>query len=200
MDDHPGAGPGPDTIGRWTHCFEPGRQDWETSAVAALLHAGRGSALCDTSAGYLWGLIRSAPHPIRVVVPAARRVRDVEGVLISRSRHAPDRVDPLAWPHRTKAGRRDREYEWRVVAEIDGRLGHGGWLDVQRDRRRDRAATVAGRTTLRCYWTDLVPTACELALEVAQVLRAKGWEGRPRGCHSACPVGAAAASWNIGPR
>ncbi|NUO90774.1 MAG: hypothetical protein HOQ18_08115, partial [Dermatophilaceae bacterium] len=85
-------------------------------------------------------------------------------------------------------------------AEIDGRLGHGGWLDVQRDGRRDRAATVAGRTTLRCYWTDLVPTACELALEVAQVLRAKGWEGRPRGCHSACPVGAAAASWNIGPR
>lgn len=281
--------------GRWTTVHPgvyqtmPGRQDWETSAVAALLHAGRGSALCDTSAGYLWGLIRSAPHPIRVVVPAARRVRDVEGVVISRSRHAPDRVDPLAWPHRTtvehtvldlvdrrgpdraiavraiglqlthagqlraalaerprqgnrslllsifaevadgcespaegryirdverahalprgvsqspfgKAGRRDREYEWRVIAEIDGRLGHGGWLDVQRDGRRDRAATLAGRTTLRCYWTDLVPTACDLALEVAQVLRAKGWEGRPRGCHSACPVGAAAASWNIGPR
>ena len=269
----------------------PGRQDWETRAVAALLHAGHGSALCGTSAGHLWGLVRTPPDPIRVVVPATRRVRDVPGVVISRSRHAPDRVDHLAWPHRTtvehtvldlsdrrgpdraiavaakaigleltstdrlrqalaerprqsdrsllleifaevaegcespaerryirdverahglpvgrsqspfgKAGRRDREYECGVVAEIDGRLGHGGWLDVQSDGRRDRAATVAGRTTLRCYWSDLVPTACALALEVAQVLRAKGWPGRPRGCGPACPVGQAAPLRNIRPR
>jgi hypothetical protein len=283
--------------GRWTTVHPgvyqtmPGRQDWETSAVAALLHAGRGSALCDTSAAYLWGLVRSAPEPIRVVVPADRRARDVPGVMISRSRHALVRVDPLAWPHRTKAehtvldlasrhgpdraltlaakaiglgltttdrlrqalverprhgdrvlllevfadvaagcespaerryiraaerahglppgrsqspfgkaGRRDREYEWGVVIEIDGRLGHGGWLDVQRDGRRDRAATVAGRTTLRCYWTDLVSTACDVALEVAQVLRARGWEGQPRACGRTCSVRVAAPLWNFGPR
>ncbi|WP_256793781.1 hypothetical protein [Terrabacter sp. Ter38] len=284
------------TSGRWiavhpgVYQTMPGRQDWETLAVAALLHAGRGSALCGSSAGYLWGLVRAAPDQIRVVVPATRRVRDVPGVVISRSRHALDRVDPVSWPHRTtvehtvldlsdrrrpdravavaakaigleltstdrlraalagrpqqsdrallleifaevaegcespaerrfirdverahglpcgtsqspfgKAGRRDREYDHGVVAEIDGRLGHGGWLDVQRDGRRDRAAAVAGRTTLRCYWSDLVPTACALALEVAQVLRAKGWDGRPRGCGRTCPVGLAAPSWNFGP-
>lgn len=269
----------------------PGRDGWETRAVAALLHSGRGSALCGSSAGYLWGLVRAAPDEVRVVVPASRRVRDVPGVIITRSRHALERVDPTAWPHRTsvehtvldlcdrrgpdravtvaakaiglrltstdrlwtavaerprqsgrallleifaevaegcespaerrfirdverahglprgtsqspfgKAGRRDREYDDGVVAEIDGRLGHGGWLDVQRDGRRDRAATVAGRTTLRCYWSDLVPTACALALEVAQVLRAKGWEGKPRGCSRACPVGSAASSWKFAPR
>ncbi|MFM6851071.1 MAG: type IV toxin-antitoxin system AbiEi family antitoxin domain-containing protein [Terrabacter sp.] len=269
----------------------PGRQDWETSAVAALLHAGRGSALCDSSAGYLWGIVRAAPDPVRVIVPASRRVRNVPGVIISRSRHAIGRIDPIAWPHRTtvehtvldlsagrgpdraiavaakamgleltspdrlrqvlverprqrdrallldifaevadgcespaerryirdverahglppgrsqtpfgRAGRRDREYEYGVVAEVDGRLGHGGWLHVQRDGRRDRAATVAGRTTLRCYWSDLVPTACDLALEVALVLRAKGWEGRPRACSRTCSVGAEAPLWNICPR
>lgn len=273
----------------------PGRQDWESFAVAALLHAGRGSALCDSSAGHVWGLVRVAPDPIRIVVPSTRRVRDVPGVLVTRSRHAAERIDPLAWPHRTtaphtvldlsdrrgadravalaakaigleltttarlrsalaerprqrdrslllevfadvadgcespaerryirdverahglprgtsqspfgRAGRRDREYEWRVVVEVDGRLGHGGWLDVQRDGRRDRAATVAGRTTLRCYWSDLVPTvnACLLAQEVAQVLLAKGWPGRARGCGPACsvsPTGTGSTPWRFGP-
>jgi hypothetical protein len=268
----------------------PGRGGWETRAVAALLHAGPGAALTHESAAHEWGLVRAAPATVTVVIPAERRARPVEGVLIRRSRHAAARTDPRAWPHRTqvehtvldlsarrgpdraiahaakavglglttterlrsalgdrhghrdrslllevfaevaegcespaerrfirdverahglprgisqspfgKAGRRDREYDYGVVAEIDGRLGHGGWLDVQRDGRRDRAATVAGRTTLRCYWSDLVPTACDLALEVAQVLRAKGWDGLPRGCGRACPVGSAAPSWNFGP-
>ena len=71
--------------------------------------------------------------------------------------------------------------------EVDGRLGHASWTDVQRDGRRDRSVAVAGRVTLRCYWTDLVPTACALAGEVAQVLRARGWSGRPTGMRPALP-------------
>ena len=39
-----------------------------------------------------------------------------------------------------RAGRRDREYEWGVVVEVDGRLGHASWTDVQRDGRRDRSS------------------------------------------------------------
>ncbi|GAA2493876.1 type IV toxin-antitoxin system AbiEi family antitoxin domain-containing protein [Terrabacter carboxydivorans] len=78
----------------------PGRDGWETRAVAALLHAGDGSALCHSSAAYAWGLLRQAPDPIRVVVPAERRVRPATGVVVTRSRHASERIDAAAWPHR----------------------------------------------------------------------------------------------------
>jgi len=216
-------------------------------------------------------------------------VRDVTGVVITRSRHAPQRVDPRAWPHRTtvehtvldlsarrgpdqairlaakalaldlttperlrgalahrarqpdrsllmevladvsdgcespaerryvrdverahglprgrhqtpagRAGRRDVEYACGVVVEIDGRLGHSSWTDVQRDGRRDRRTLATGRLTLRCYWTDLVPTACTLAGEVAQVLMARGWTGRPRRCGPACSIDLG-GMWNIAP-
>lgn len=269
----------------------PGRDGWETQAVAALLHAGDGSSLCGISAAYAWGLVRQAPDAIHVVVPAARRVRPVGGVVVVRSRHASERVDPLAWPHRTtvehtvldlgasrgsdravalaaraiglelttserlrhavlqrprqrdrslllevltdvadgcespaerryvqdverahglprgrhqtpygRAGRRDVEYEWGIVMEIDGRLGHSTWAEVQRDGRRDRRSLASGRVTLRCYWTDLVPTACILAGEVAHVLCDRGWHGRPRSCGPACTIDERSPMWNNTPR
>lgn len=268
----------------------PGRDGWETRAVAALLHAGDGSALCHGSAAYAWGLVRQAPDTIRVVVPAERRVRPVTGVVVVRSRHAAERVDPTAWPHRSTvehtvldlgaahgsdraialaakaiglelttpdrlrgavllrprqrdrslllevlaevtegcespaerryvrdverahglphgrrqtpyglSGRRDVEYECGVVVEIDGRLGHSGWADVQRDGRRDRRTLASGRVTLRCYWTDLVPTACGLAGEVSRVLRHRGWAGLPRRCGPRCTLDVEPV-WTFAPR
>lgn len=90
--------------------------------------------------------------------------------------------------------------KWGVVVEVDGRLGRASWTDVQRDGRRDRSALVAGRITLRCYWTDLVPTGCALAGEVGQVLRARGWTGAPRPCGPGCPVGSTSRAWDIAPR
>ena len=282
--------------GRWSvvhpgvYQTMPGRDGWETRAVAAMLHAGPGAALCHDSAGHAWGLVRHEPDPIRVVIPAGRRVRDVPGVVITRSRRVPERVHPTAWPHRTtpehtvldlgadhgpdrairvaakaiglelttperlrealgrrarqpdrslllevladvadgcespaerryvreverahglpqgrhqtrmgRAGRRDVEYPCGVVVEVDGRLGHSSWTDVQRDGRRDRRTVASGRLTLRCYWTDLVPTACALADEVAQVLRDRGWPGTPRPCGPTCMTGTA-PMWNIAPR
>lgn len=86
-------------------------------------------------------------------------------------------------------GRRDAEYEgFGVVVEIDGRLGHAAWTDQQRDGRRDRTAAVTGRVTLRCYWTDLVPSPCELAVEVGAVLRQRGWRDWLRPCGVRCAV------------
>ena len=96
------------------------------------------------------------------------------------------------------AGRRDVEYEGGVVVEIDGRLGHSAWADVQRDGRRDRRTLASGRVTLRCYWTDLVPTACALAGDVSQVLRSRGWAGRPRRCGPSCTLDSGSV-WNIAP-
>jgi hypothetical protein len=86
--------------------------------------------------------------------------------------------------------RRDIEYvEFGVVIEIDGRSGHARWADRQRDGRRDRGALVQGRVTLRCYWPDLVPTACALAGDVVTILGMRGWPGPPVPCRPGCPLG-----------
>ena len=92
--------------GRWVRVIPgiyqtlAGRDDWETRAVAALLHAGKGAALFGRSAGYVWGLVRSEPETIEIVIPADRRVRAPGGVAIRRSRTLGNRVHPTEWPHR----------------------------------------------------------------------------------------------------
>lgn len=72
-------------------------------AVAALLKAGAGAALHRRSAGFVWGLVRSAPAPIEVVIPASRRVDPAEGIVVRRSRLLSTRVHPTEWPHRVTA-------------------------------------------------------------------------------------------------
>ena len=90
--------------------------------------------------------------------------------------------------------RRDFEYEpWRVVVEVDGRLGHEGeYLAV--DRRRDRRAAGAGRVTLRAGWVDVEGAPCELAVDVHAALRARGHRGSIRVCGPACAARHVAAA------
>ncbi|MFL6071147.1 MAG: type IV toxin-antitoxin system AbiEi family antitoxin domain-containing protein [Actinomycetes bacterium] len=84
--------------------------------------------------------------------------------------------------------RKDLEYdEFDTVVELDGRLGHEG-SGQHRDRLRDNASTRAGKATLRYGHADL-QDPCSVAIEVADVLRARGWTGRPRPCGPICPVG-----------
>jgi hypothetical protein len=81
----------------------------------------------------------------------------------------------------------DVEYEeYEAVVELDGRLGHEG-SGQHRDRRRDNANTVQRRATLRYGHADLC-NPCEVAVEVAAVLRGRGWTGTPRACGPRCPV------------
>ncbi|RKT77690.1 putative AbiEi antitoxin of type IV toxin-antitoxin system [Terracoccus luteus] len=94
------------TSGRWRRVHPgvfqtlPGRDDWQTTALAGLLHVGIPAALCGPSAGYLWGLV-PAPGPlVHIVVPTSRRPDPAPGLVISRSRFALDRTDERAWPHR----------------------------------------------------------------------------------------------------
>ncbi len=91
--------------------------------------------------------------------------------------------------------RRDVEYEeLRVVVEIDGRLNHDGWQARKRDGRRDRKTLAAGTVTIRAYWTDLGPDPCDLAADVATILRERGWAGAPTPCRrKECLVAPAAA-------
>jgi hypothetical protein len=89
---------------------------------------------------------------------------------------------------RGRRGRRDRVYEdYRVVVELDGRSAHPD--DSQwKDKARDNAAAVAGMQTLRYSWTQVRREPCQVAAEVAQVLRGHGWPGRPKACSPGCPV------------
>ena len=87
-----------------------------------------------------------------------------------------------------RRGRRDLVYEdYALVVELDGRLAHpeeNAW----KDRSRDNAAAVDGKQTLRYNWEQVRRKPCETAVEVATVLRQRGWPGRPRACSTGCPA------------
>jgi hypothetical protein len=51
-----------------------------------------------------------------------------------------------------------------------------------RDRRRDNAAELAGRSRLVYGWRDMTADVCGAAREVAAVLQRRGWTGAPHCC------------------
>ena len=99
--------------GRWlrphpgVYLTIPGRDDFATTATAALLAAQSGAAaadaaLCGASAGHLWGLVPKPPERIEVVVPQRRSVRlRHPGVRVRRSMRWDDLVHEMAYPWRT---------------------------------------------------------------------------------------------------
>jgi hypothetical protein len=99
----------------------------------------------------------------------------------------PIRQAPFARPG-GRRGRRDRLYrKYAVVVELDGRLAHP--VEAQwRDKARDNAAAADGVQSLRYSWRDVRQEPCATAVEVAKVLRARGWDGWPRPCSPGCPV------------
>lgn len=93
------------------------------------------------------------------------------------------RQQPIA---RGPGGFRDVRYdEFRLVVELDGRVGHEG-VGRFRDMRRDNATTVAGEATLRYGYADVYGRRCQVAEQVGAVLRAHGWSGILRRCRQ-CP-------------
>jgi hypothetical protein len=110
--------------------------------------------------------------------------RDVE-----RAHGLPDpgRQVPFAGPGRRR-GRRDRVYQqYAVVVELDGRTAHQA-EDRWRDAARDNAAAADGMQSLRYGWEQVKWQACETAVEVAKVLRRRGWPDHPRPCSPSCPI------------
>lgn len=82
--------------------------------------------------------------------------------------------------------------DYRLLVEVDGRLGHEGWSERVRDGQRDRQLLTTERATTRVFWTDVAVTPCATALEIAAILRSRGWRGTPRpcrrvGCNVAAP-------------
>jgi hypothetical protein len=79
-------------------------------------------------------------------------------------------------------GLRDVVYEeFELVVELDGRKGHEG-MGRFRDMHRDNAATVAGETTLRYGWRDVMGRPCTVTQQVGYVLTARGWTGVVAAC------------------
>jgi hypothetical protein len=108
----------------------------------------------------------------------------------------PVRQAPFAGPDSGR-GRRDRVYrEYGVVVELDGRLGHGP-EDQWWDKARDNAAAADGNQSLRYGWAHIRWNPCATALQVARVLRIRGWDGWPRPCSPGCPVERALARLDV---
>ena len=70
--------------------------------------------------------------------------------------------------------------EFGVVIELDGYAYHRDRLES--DRRRDRRLVRNGFVVLRFGWTDVVDHPCQVARDVAEVLRSRGWSGQISPC------------------
>jgi hypothetical protein len=75
--------------------------------------------------------------------------------------------------------------EFGVAVELDGRAAHRA-EDRRQDNRRDNFFASVGIVTLRYGWADVTERPCQLAAEIGQVLRERGWTGRPSRCGPAC--------------
>ncbi len=88
--------------------------------------------------------------------------------------------------------RHDHEYTaYRLIVEVDGRLGHEQWSDRVRDGRRDRQLLTTARLTTRVFFADVALEPCRTAAEVGAILAGRGWLGRPRRCRRTGCVAAA---------
>ena len=70
-----------------------------------------------------------------------------------------------------------------LTVRLDGRAYHSHPMVAFRDRRRDNAAELAGRSRLVFGWRDIKDDACGAAREVLTVLRRHRWHGPSRPCH-----------------
>ena len=80
---------------------------------------------------------------------------------------------------------------FRLRIELEGLAWHpedARW----RDARRDNVAVLDGDVVLRYDWRAVVGRPCETAAEVAAVLTARGWTGRPGPCSPGCAIRATA--------
>ncbi len=77
----------------------------------------------------------------------------------------------------------------RVIVELDGRAFHDAPKDRDRDALRDLAElSGSGVLTTRVTYGLVFGDACRTARLIAQLLRRRGWTGRPRSCPNCRPA------------
>ena len=77
---------------------------------------------------------------------------------------------------------------YRLLVELDGRLGHEGDGKF-RDMERDNRFVLAAMATLRYGWFDIEVRPCAVAAQVAEALTNRGWPGQLRRCRRCGPRG-----------
>ena len=102
-----------------------------------------------------------------------RYLQDVERA------HGLPRGTRQARAQRGRAYRDVRYDDYATLVELDGQVHSDQRL---RDARRDNAALLQGEVTLRYGWPDVTERSCQVAWEVAAILRTQGWAGEPRRC------------------
>ena len=76
---------------------------------------------------------------------------------------------------------------FQTVIELDGRVAHPIEGRI-RDLRRDNVASIRGDAVLHYGWADVAATPCATALQVATVLKSRGWPGSPHPCSPLCVI------------
>ncbi|MBA8796042.1 very-short-patch-repair endonuclease [Friedmanniella endophytica] len=206
----PGAGSAPSRDGRWRFRREqegvrsprspgsPPRTTVEDTALDLV-----GEAAVDDVVTWLSAAVqshRTTPQRLRVAAEARQRVRHRALVLrllddLATGAHSAleiaylhdvERAHGLPAAERqvrrrsTVADALSREFG--VLVELDGRAGHTGEARF-RDLDRDNVAPLDGLVTLRYGHRDVSTRPCVVAAQVAGVLAARGWPGRPSRCH-----------------
>ncbi len=123
-----------------------------------------------------------------VASPLERRyARDVE-----RAHGLPSGRRNLGTGPQGRRRYRDVDYAaFATTVELDGRAYHP--VDARAlDDERDNAVVLSGSVVLRYGWAAVARRPCEVAAQVAAVLTARGWSGRPRPCGGSCGI---ASSW-----
>jgi hypothetical protein len=77
--------------------------------------------------------------------------------------------------------------EFGIGVELDGKAYHPAeerWQDIG----RDNALAADGILILRYGWADVTDRACQVAIQIADAARMRGWPGTLRRCGPACRV------------
>jgi hypothetical protein len=77
---------------------------------------------------------------------------------------------------------------WRLIVELDGRLGHSSSRERDRDLERDLDAAVDREETVRLGYGQTFDRHCETARKLARIMHRLGWTGTPLRCPD-CPDG-----------
>ena len=155
---------------------------------------------------------RRVTTPARLAAELARRPRvthrawllsvlqeavdGVQSLLESSYRRRVERAHGLPRADRQRRERttdgvvyRDAVYErFRLVIELDGRVGHEFNADKWNDQDRDLLAATEEVLTLRLGWRHSEVTPCRTASRLAAVLMNRGWRGTPRRCGPTCSL------------
>lgn len=92
-------------------------------------------------------------------------------------------------PRRGESGLEYRDAvhdELGLVVELDGQLGHAGWLAAGRDADRDLDARAEGDDTVRIRWAQVFDRPCRTAGRLARLFQRHGWSGDLRPCGPGC--------------